>query len=468
MIRHSLERRHQMGNKGFTLIEVLIASIMLAIIAVPLLHSFMTSAKTNATARKIQNATELGTNIMETVKANSLQDLAFQMNYPTYSVADAAAGTSQTIKRLDLSNFIVGQSAAKEMLTKKEAGVISIVGDARLYSKDGAATTASVTAKDGGLSGSYTFNGQSNNIYCYGLSGLTAGKSTYDAEVMLDPSGSQYSGLNGYNTTELASINTLDSNYDAFFVQNSTMDSDAATILATRMNQTAIDSDAILKSPLFTRKITITVTGHDNGWTQVYIEYTYKYSTEPEYVVPQTMIFDNAEMPTNSLRAVYLYFYPMYTSTAAASTDKIVVNNTNNLSFEFYAVKQSQLSSDTTALSVKENSYVPELDFIENQSINWLTTKAYAKLRTNLGENLYSGNSVPNQKSNLKYGQTPETATGNISYIDTVLDTKGIDAKTTKNRIYSVTVKVFAAGAFSNDKFASETPVTTIEGTLID
>lgn len=43
--------RRQLNNEGFSLIELLIAIVILAIIVVPLLHSFVTSARTNAKSR---------------------------------------------------------------------------------------------------------------------------------------------------------------------------------------------------------------------------------------------------------------------------------------------------------------------------------------------------------------------------------------------------------------------------------
>ena len=43
--------RRQLNNEGFSLIELLIAIVILSIIVVPLLHSFVTSARTNAKSR---------------------------------------------------------------------------------------------------------------------------------------------------------------------------------------------------------------------------------------------------------------------------------------------------------------------------------------------------------------------------------------------------------------------------------
>ena len=49
--------RRQLNNEGFSLIELLIAIVILSIIVVPLLHSFVTSARTNAKSRNTMHAT---------------------------------------------------------------------------------------------------------------------------------------------------------------------------------------------------------------------------------------------------------------------------------------------------------------------------------------------------------------------------------------------------------------------------
>lgn len=58
------------ADQGFSLVEVIIALSILAIVSIPLLSSFAQSAKTNAKAREIMNATNLAQNIVEEIKAD--------------------------------------------------------------------------------------------------------------------------------------------------------------------------------------------------------------------------------------------------------------------------------------------------------------------------------------------------------------------------------------------------------------
>lgn len=63
------------NERGYTLIELIIAIAILAIIAIPLMHGFVTAAKTNAKAREIEQATTVGQNTMEEIKATPIEDL---------------------------------------------------------------------------------------------------------------------------------------------------------------------------------------------------------------------------------------------------------------------------------------------------------------------------------------------------------------------------------------------------------
>ena len=63
------------NERGYTLIELIIAITILAIIAIPLMHGFVTAAKTNAKAREIEQATTVAQNTMEKIKATPIEEL---------------------------------------------------------------------------------------------------------------------------------------------------------------------------------------------------------------------------------------------------------------------------------------------------------------------------------------------------------------------------------------------------------
>lgn len=86
-LRQSKKRVTEYGcgysNKGFTLVEVLIAVVIMAIVAIPLLHAFSTTANTSAKAKYKMIATNAAENIMEDVKNLTIEEITAKYGTPT-------------------------------------------------------------------------------------------------------------------------------------------------------------------------------------------------------------------------------------------------------------------------------------------------------------------------------------------------------------------------------------------------
>lgn len=63
------------NNKGFSLLEVLVAMVILAIMTGPMLATFASSAKINTNARKQEEANAIGQRVLERCKSLSIDDL---------------------------------------------------------------------------------------------------------------------------------------------------------------------------------------------------------------------------------------------------------------------------------------------------------------------------------------------------------------------------------------------------------
>lgn len=63
------------NNKGFSLVEIVIGIGMLAVIVIPILHTFITSAKINRDSRQIMIQTEVAQTIMEGFAGKSYADV---------------------------------------------------------------------------------------------------------------------------------------------------------------------------------------------------------------------------------------------------------------------------------------------------------------------------------------------------------------------------------------------------------
>lgn len=85
--------RRKLNNEGFSLIELLIAIVILSIIVVPLLHSFVTSARTNAKSRNTMHATAIAEDVMEQFEAHSLEEMS-----DIYTDASPAGFTNTAVK----------------------------------------------------------------------------------------------------------------------------------------------------------------------------------------------------------------------------------------------------------------------------------------------------------------------------------------------------------------------------------
>lgn len=91
------KKGNHLNHKGFSFIELLVSIAILAIVLVPLLSNFVTAARVNAKARKIQNETLLGQSILEDIKSKTVQDMGTE--YDDYYEAIPMDGVTYYAKK---------------------------------------------------------------------------------------------------------------------------------------------------------------------------------------------------------------------------------------------------------------------------------------------------------------------------------------------------------------------------------
>ncbi|MBO4789154.1 MAG: prepilin-type N-terminal cleavage/methylation domain-containing protein [Lachnospiraceae bacterium] len=164
------EDRKRNGNSGFTLVEVLLAVAILAIISIPLMQSFVSAARVNGESRRRLAANTIAETLMESCKSVSLADIAQQF--------DAAQGPA--------NNHIT-------IITESNGGVFS--GNAYELKPDLSGTMSS-----------YTTSLASSTKYAFLLTNISSGGGRYCALIQyeLDSSGRNHgaessvgSSLNG-------------------------------------------------------------------------------------------------------------------------------------------------------------------------------------------------------------------------------------------------------------------------------
>lgn len=85
-------------NRGFTLVEVLVAAAILSIMVTPILSSFVAIARVNAKSRRRLSATAIANSVMESVKGFELQEVSKQFHGATsgfHVVAGTVTGISE-------------------------------------------------------------------------------------------------------------------------------------------------------------------------------------------------------------------------------------------------------------------------------------------------------------------------------------------------------------------------------------
>lgn len=183
------------------------------------------------------------------------------------------------------------------------------------------------------------------------------------------------------------------------------------------------------------------------------------------------------------LKNIFIFYYPNYHSTSAANPlDEIVFENTSNYPVQLYITKQRPEQADgsqTLPTSTQEQKYRMSLTIEENPSarglINWNTNpslyQAKTVLRTNLDEDISEAASTADRLSvnqmKLVYqavsdsGQKGKKVSGNAA--KQVLSVNGLDDKESVDRIYSMKVEIYKAGAAQNN-FPESDRIVVLDG----
>lgn len=371
----------KLNNQGFTLIELIIAIIILGIVVTPFLHAFMTSTKLNVKSRTNSQATVIAQNVLEGLKTETyvmdglgnytnqtiphLESVMYQFTYP-----QVGAGSPR------FSNFYILPKDTLDSTT--EVGTLESV--------------PSITSTDMGVT--YQFQENASYVYQMYLLNVKQQGQAFDILVTLDGRDYTETAVAGqtYNATDLVQIPNIDTNYDAVCTKN--YDTEAIAEFTTKA---AAYGEAFQEGKI-ERVITVDVLTEASDKVRVTAQYFYKYKRTNgsylEYSGQEATIFYGDK---SNFRNVYLYFYPMYTSTTSNVKDKIVVNNNNNseaaygrnpYSFNLFLIKQENnvryTRNEIKSLERYYRCYVTVMDTNHSNEVNPVV------IRTNIGTNLYS------------------------------------------------------------------------------
>lgn len=400
-------KRKKISNQGFTLVEVLVAITILAIVVLPFLNSFYMAARTNAKAKKLMDATTAAQNVLEELKAETLEDFLNAHTSTKQQVVDGTTGNPrQDVQGNDIYRYILPETTSPAN-----------------YS-------------------------------------LTVDQRTFLARVTVDPV--NYTTENGatarksdYNSQLFAQLSELSPASNAFYIeqQSDGMDLKAAQDLAVGVDTASIEGVLRTMSKTITVDIDYAAATQQCG---VYMTLTYTDSGGTQYTpISRAEIYNNNKAMSNKLSNIFLCFLPMYSESGSkiAPKEKIIINNPSDYPVNIFMIKQTCL--DDTANVTYKNDYSVELE-VNESSHAW--SEPVTHITTNL--KYVENDQLTSELTKVVYNGPSGLPTSMLKALDIVDDLSRPQASV---RIYRVTVEIF-----SEDDTAYGEVLAKMEGTKIE
>jgi prepilin-type N-terminal cleavage/methylation domain-containing protein len=426
-------------SKGFSLIEVIIAVIILAILAVPLMRGFVITQKLNSRAGELEEYENLSQTIFEGSWNYSIEDIALMFNDPS------------------LSSFIVPRS---QFTSCKPLG--------NYYDEAG------------------NFIGSASNIYEFAIDDFVVSSDTnkkYDVIVRYDAShymGDESSSAArdassyNYNAFEYSTAAIYDENVDYMFLMNEDDDEDAYEAIRVLLNDSTISDEELKKQ--VRREINITVKdsglnikGEQTSTVTANIKYYYPADADknnPASVMTYaggtyTQTSANEPYPRN----IFICYYPDYYSDYSDRNllDYIYVNNETNNKMSLVVAMQEPSGTGSSLTVNNVDDYWVHFVVNDPNCKAPSATSPNVTLRTNLGFNIIKlrdkgkNTSVDSCKDNnqafLEYYYNSGTMNLNCWLADMdLMEVLPLDGSMViGNVVYDTTVEFYEADTY--DKF---------------
>lgn len=353
----SLFRKLKSDKAGLSLIELLIAVVILAIVAAPLLHAFVTSANMLSGSRKYGEATIAAQNVQEVVETSSVA-----------AVVEGAASVQN----------LLGASVTK--LSDSSCSITGLTSGARSYdalvtydagTPTNAAEIIQYSSMDAAFAQAFTEEENPDNLALANFTAMNAAASEVDGSRSIEIRLTRDS-----DNPELVYIKVV---YDYVF----------------NYKQPEYDSDGI-------------PTGN------IVAGAPYSYTTEYALFPHGTPYTDDANNPLS----VYIMYFPYYGSSRETISIRNTDNITAKLflvkqwALTFDGSDYDKLSS--AQLTAKESTHITDI----NQYQSTTYTEG-CSLYTNAGQNLTDGSSTTLSyrifKGNLWYTSAANTLTGELA-----------------------------------------------------
>ena len=471
LIKYIQKKQMQKNNKGFSLLELLIAMTILSIVAVAFYNSLVVSMRVNAKAKLAHKATTLAQEIVEGCKGENLESLLQQFAYPVY-VQEDGLGNRNIVQTFDLLPQAVlpgaGQPTLASIYTNEASDIPKYLG------AFGSATYLSTND----LGKTVHIKDPAPDKYVMYLQNAVLEQTAFDALIEVDSTPFQ-----AINSRQIVQIPTMDGRYDAISSNSSTYDPEAVGKIKDTLASKGLGA---FDYSNMTREIVLTIERKQAvgaGRTVQIVKEAYHYNyrlpgnqylfvddhnNREDFSRPSTFntIFTNEGDETKDLRYIYLFFAPGYD----VATQKKYFSDTIKVDYvcddglvpeeaQIFLIKQ-QVSYTTDVIDQIEDLQNYQVKVFVNVKTNdtaHATTSPvdaehnFVHIRTNLGMNPSLSKELPNQA--LYYynaaneyaaalGRTDSPVAGDGT-ADTIFDLKTLANEDSVQKMLKITVSVF-------------------------
>ena len=458
--------KRQKGKMGFTLIEILVAIAILALLAVPLAQTMITSAQINSQSKNVGSASDMAQTVAESMQATKLGDVLTEVNgYHTnsvgydlfneatgegysflnnalkgYSVEDkyevmlTCPGCNSRLSNEEVENNLCDNPDCGQALTAENIKYVPV----RRQNDPGVQSDADVsssiktrTTKDNVVRTYFT--GNTDDTYDFILKNIHTEEASFDVLVHVEPE----------QTLKIADISSMSSSNLVNIVEKKNLDEDVAeTFYQSHQMYSSLRHTNPTKSiddfkEEMIRNITIDIMNDAvRGTTVITIKAVYTAPDGTVDVADKYITKTIGSFTTNSTAeladGVYFYFYPL----RGVGRDVITVNNPSSMSLKVYLIQMNDEQVGT---------YNPVLKFSDLTPSNASKTTTFC--------------------SNMPQEQFAELPTG--------VNIKTLSNTTEQQTLYSMDVKVFTHkdGSFAADgTFAPDDKYLLVDtnATLLD
>ncbi|MCR5487517.1 MAG: prepilin-type N-terminal cleavage/methylation domain-containing protein [Lachnospiraceae bacterium] len=413
-------KEQKLNNAGFSLLELMVAVLILAVISAPFLHSFVTTARVNRKAKNKLNATMAAQDIMEGLKGSRTEEIEAQFADP--------AGVSV--------NF-------------------TLIANEAVRDRD-----------------NIVYQPSDPDGFQYVIKNLKYQNATYDARIKLDAA--PYRDKSKQNTSDtpdyvapnfdpLIQVSAMDNSRDGIFMADNREFQDYV-MEELKKQDAASDWGHVTRT--FTIQIAKTGSVGDVDTQLVKVDTEYKDTVTGAFYKESNTAYSNEVTASSgcTLRGMYFFYFPCY----SAKQDVIDIYNPDKIECTVYLMKQkTTVPSELAMLQSLELSYRPKINLFESGATidNKKTT-----IRSNFTKNLYFSedpeqyNDPANQLNRAEFGF-------NYSYgwparyygAEDVANTEQVD------RMFEAVVEIYEGGtADSPSGWEAEKRLAVLEGSKID